>query len=277
MNIKNIEMSFAGNGIFFNRKKNTKKALENINAEVYPGETLGIVGESGSGKTTLGRIILGLIKPTSGNVFYRNINLTTLSESKFRKWRPKIQIIFQDPNSSLNPSMHVGESLMEPLRVHKIYSGEKERLQKVMELLELVELPVTAFHKYPHELSGGQKQRICIARALALKPEIIVCDESLASLDVSIQAQVLNLLTDLRNKFGFTFLFISHDIAVVRYFCDRIIVMHSGKIVETGESDKIYFYPEMDYTKQLIDSVPKGRIEDIKKALQRRKELANVA
>ena len=234
------------------------KAIDNIRFEIYKGETLGLVGESGCGKTTLGRTLLGLIKPTSGSVYYDGTDLSKIDAGTMKEMRKDIQIIFQDPYSSLNPRLTIGAAIAEPLKVHNIISGNTQRKDRVIELLEKVNLKAEHFHRYPHEFSGGQRQRIVIARALAMNPSFIVCDESVSALDVSVQAQVLNLLNDLKAEMGFTIVFISHDLSVVRYISDRIMVMNKGKIEEIGDAEQVYFHPQKEYTKQLITSIPKG-------------------
>jgi peptide/nickel transport system ATP-binding protein len=236
------------------------KAVDNLRFEIYKGETLGLVGESGCGKTTLGRTLLGLIQPTSGSVFYDGTDLSKIDTGTMKEMRKDIQIIFQDPYSSLNPRLTIGAAIAEPLKVHNIISGSMQRKDRVVELLEKVNLKSEHFNRYPHEFSGGQRQRIVIARALALNPSFIVCDESVSALDVSVQAQVLNLLNDLKAEMGFTIVFISHDLSVVRYISDRIMVMNKGKIEEIGEAEQVYFNPQKDYTKQLISSIPKGLV-----------------
>ena len=219
---------------------------------------MGLVGESGCGKTTLGRTLLRLIEPTSGKIFYNGIDLTAKKKEELRSLRKDIQIIFQDPYSSLNPRLTIGSAIAEPLKVHHILSNDKARKEKVIDLLEKVDLQPGHFNRYPHEFSGGQRQRIVIARALAMNPSFIVCDECVSALDVSVQAQVLNLLNDLKKEFGFTIIFISHDLSVVRYVSDRIMVMNKGKIVETGSADEIYYNPKSAYTQKLIAAIPKG-------------------
>jgi peptide/nickel transport system ATP-binding protein len=236
------------------------KAVDNLRFEIYKGETLGLVGESGCGKTTLGRTLLGLIQPTSGSVYYDGVDLAKVDAQTMKEMRKDIQIIFQDPYSSLNPRLTIGAAIAEPLKVHNIVSGSMQRKDRVVELLEKVNLKAEHFHRYPHEFSGGQRQRIVIARALALNPSFIVCDESVSALDVSVQAQVLNLLNDLKAEMGFTIVFISHDLSVVRYISDRIMVMNKGKIEEIGDAEQVYFHPQKEYTKQLIASIPKGVI-----------------
>ncbi len=242
------------------------KAVDGVSFDVYPGETLGLVGESGCGKTTIGRTILRLEEPTSGEIIYNNKNVVKMTAQELREFRKNVQIIFQDPYSSLNPRMTIGNAIMEPMQVHGILKNDYERKQKVEELLEKVSLEKSHFYRYPHEFSGGQRQRIGIARALAVNPKFIICDESVSALDVSVQAQVLNLLNDLKKEFGLTYIFISHDLSVVKYMSDRMVVMQNGKIEEMGEADKIYGSPQTKYTKKLIDAIPEGRVEDIKKS-----------
>jgi peptide/nickel transport system ATP-binding protein len=241
---------------FWGRKKEVVKAVNSVSFDVYPGETLGLVGESGCGKTTLGRSILRLIEPTSGSINFENTDLRNLKKNDLRKIRRDIQIIFQDPYSSLNPRLTVGDSLMEPLQVHQFYTNNTKRKKKVLELLERVNLLPEHFNRYPHEFSGGQRQRIVIARALALQPKFIICDESVSALDVSVQAQVLNLIRELQQEFNLTYIFISHDLAVIKHISDRMMVMNKGEIVEMGDPDEIYYHPKEEYTKKLIASIP---------------------
>ena len=240
----------------FAKAKNFFKAVDEVSFEIYPGETLGLVGESGCGKTTLGRCLLRLIEPTSGDINYQNIALTSLSAKKLRSLRRELQIVFQDPYSALNPRFTIGDAIMEPMQVHGIHANKEARKNKTIELLEQVGLSADFFNRYPHEFSGGQRQRICIARALALQPKVIICDESVSALDVSVQAQVLNLLSDLQEKFQLSYLFISHDLSVVKHFSDRMLVMNAGKIVESGFPEEIYHHPQQAYTQKLIDAIP---------------------
>ncbi|WP_439697485.1 ABC transporter ATP-binding protein [Mucilaginibacter sp. AW1-7] len=238
--------------------KKVVKAVNNVSFEVYPGETLGLVGESGCGKTTLGRTILRLIEPTAGNISFENTDLRSLKKNDLREIRRNIQIIFQDPYSSLNPKLTVGQSIMEPLQVHQFYANNIKRKKHVLELLERVNLLPEHFNRYPHEFSGGQRQRIVIARALALQPKFIICDESVSALDVSVQAQVLNLIRELQQEFKLTYIFISHDLAVIKHISDRMMVMNKGEIIETGYPDDIYYRPKEEYTRNLIASIPQG-------------------
>jgi len=234
------------------------KAVDDVSFEVRTGETLGLVGESGCGKTTLGRSLLKLVPPTGGSILYKGQELRSLSAAGMRALRKDMQLIFQDPYASLNPRQTVGGAILEPMQVHGLYGNARQQKEKVLELLEKVNLPADYYNRYPHEFSGGQRQRIVIARALAVEPSFIICDESVAALDVSIQAQVLNLLIRLREELGFTCIFISHDLSVVRFISDRIMVMQRGKIVETGAADAVYNYPQHAYTQQLIAAIPKG-------------------
>jgi peptide/nickel transport system ATP-binding protein len=257
LQVINIEKEFLSKTGFFG-KTGSFKAVNNVSFNVYKGETLGLVGESGCGKSTLGNAILNLNKATAGKILYKGTDITKLSSSEMVVFRKEIQIIFQDPYSSLNPRRSVGETIMEPMLVHKLYATKDECKAKTLELLERVGLDETAFNRYPHEFSGGQRQRIGIARTIALQPKLIVCDESVSALDISVQAQVLNLLNELKENFGFTYIFISHDLAVVKYMSDQLLVMNKGEIEEIGDADSIYKNPQKAYTKALINSIPKG-------------------
>ncbi len=239
-------------------KPESFKAVNGVSFKLYKGETLGLVGESGCGKSTLSNAILQLDKATSGNILYKGEDINKLTKSAVRKLRKDIQIIFQDPYASLNPRLTVGKAIMEPMEVHGIGKNNSERKVRVLDLLSKVGLDETCFNRYPHEFSGGQRQRIGIARAIALEPQIIICDESVSALDISVQAQVLNLLNTLKENFGFTYIFISHDLAVVKYMSDQLIVMNKGKIEEMDDADSIYKNPKKAYTKKLIHAIPKG-------------------
>lgn len=244
----------------FGKATSYVKAVDEITFDVFPGETLGLVGESGCGKTTLGRSILRLVEPTSGEIIFDGTELTKLGKNELRRMRKDVQLIFQDPYSSLNPKATVGNAIMEPLRVHQLFKNDQQRKEHVLNLLEKVNLKAEHFDRYPHEFSGGQRQRIVIARALALQPKFIICDESVSALDVSVQAQVLNLLRELQQEFGLTYIFISHDLAVVKHISDRMIVMNKGKVEEEGFPERIYNEPQAEYTKKLIAAIP-GRNE----------------
>lgn len=257
LEIKNLHKYFTSSKGLFSKEKNQVKAVNDVNFELYKGETLGLVGESGSGKTTLSRTLLLLEIPTLGEIIYQGNDLATLGKTAIRKIRKDIQIIFQDPYSSLNPRQSVQQIITEPMLIHGIGKNSHSRKQKAIELLEKVGLSEDAMRKYPHEFSGGQRQRIGIARALALEPKIIICDESVSALDVSVQAQVLNLLNQLKEEFGFTYLFISHDLSVVKFMSDRLIVLKQGEVQEYGDADQIYANPSTPYTQSLIAAIPK--------------------
>jgi peptide/nickel transport system ATP-binding protein len=267
LQIKNIKTYFPLKKNLFGKALSYVLAVDDVSFDVYPGETLGLVGESGCGKTTLGRTILRLIEPTAGEIIFEGKNITSISSGGMREMRKDIQIIFQDPYSSLNPRITIGQAIMEPMQVHSILENDTARKNRVIELLQRVNMNELHFHRYPHEFSGGQRQRICIARALALKPKFIICDESVSALDVSIQAQVLNLLNELKREFNFTYIFISHDLSVVKFMSDRMVVMNKGRIEEIGDADAIYNDPQTEYTKRLISAIPKGQLEDIKRAM----------
>lgn len=272
LKIKGLKTYFPLKKNFFGKVVEEVKAVDDVTFDVYPGETLGLVGESGCGKTTLGRTVLRLVDPTDGEVIFKGKPLHSMTSDELRDVRKDIQIIFQDPYSSLNPRITVGEAIMEPMKVHKLYANDKERKAKVMELLERVNLLPEHFYRYPHEFSGGQRQRVCIARALSLRPQFIICDESVSALDVSVQAQVLNLLNELKRDFDFTYIFISHDLSVVKFMSDRMVVMNQGVVEEMGDADQIYSDPQTDYTKKLIAAIPKGRLQDIEASIKEKEE-----
>ena len=257
LRVVNVNKNYITKGFLF-QKDTIFKAVNQVSFNLYEGETLGLVGESGCGKSTLGNAILQLDKVSSGHIFYKGIDITTIKKSALRALRSEIQLIFQDPFSSLNPRIPVGKAIMEPMKVHGIYKSETERKEKTLELLKNVGLDESHFYRYPHEFSGGQRQRIGIARTIAVNPKLIICDESVSALDISVQAQVLNLLNELKEQFGFSYIFISHDLAVVKYMSDQLVVMNKGGIEEIGEADAVYQNPEKKYTQALIDAIPKG-------------------
>jgi peptide/nickel transport system ATP-binding protein len=257
LKVENLKVYFPVKKNFFGKILKEFKAVDDVSFTVKKGETLGLVGESGCGKTTLGRALIRLIQPTSGNIFFNGKNIAEIPGNQLRKMRKDIQIIFQDPYGSLNPRLTIGDAINEPMKIHSILASDKQRKEKIIHLLEKVDLKPEYFNRYPHEFSGGQRQRICIARALGLIPDFIICDESVSALDVSVQAQVLNLLNDLKAELGFTCVFISHDLGVVHYISNRIMVMNKGKIEESGTADEIYYHPKKEYTRKLIASIPK--------------------
>lgn len=258
LEIDHLKKHFALKKNFFGKVSNWVKAVDDVSLKVRSGRTLGLVGESGCGKTTLGRTILRLVEPTEGAIRYKGTDVTTLDREAMRNMRRKMQIIFQDPYASLNPRMTVGAALTEPMVIHNIGNSKSERMEMAAQLMRRVGLEPHMLNRYPHEFSGGQRQRVCIARALAVKPEFIICDESVSALDVSIQAQILNLLLDLQDEYNLTYVFISHDLAVVKFISDEIAVMYNGKVVEMNDAINIYENPQHDYTKKLLSAIPKG-------------------
>lgn len=256
LQVEDLEVEYVLSRNFFGKSTKVFKALDKVSFDLYEGETLGLVGESGSGKTTIGRAIMKLIQTSSGNIIYKGKSISNVSKSELKELRKQIQIIFQDPYSSLNPKITIGEAIEEPLKVHKVEPDEKKRRQMVIDMMQKVGLEASFFNRYPHEFSGGQRQRVGIARALILNPKIVICDESVSALDVSIQAQVLNLLSDLKRDMGLTYIFISHDLAVVKYVSDRMMVIRGGKMMAQDEADSLYYNSSNEYVKKLIASIP---------------------
>ena len=257
LEVRNLKKHFpVTEGVLFQKTVGSVKAVDGVSFDIRKGETLGLVGESGCGKTTTGRCVLQLDRPTAGEIVFEGVNLERLSNKELIPWRQKVQVIFQDPYSSLNPRMKVGSILDEPMRIHGIEANPNRRNHRIAELLTVCGLPAKFADRYPHEMSGGQRQRVGIARALSLNPDFIICDEAVSALDVSIQAQVINLLEDLRQEFGLTYLFIAHDLSVVHHLCDRVAVMYLGKIVELAESDELFDNPLHPYTRALLSAVP---------------------
>jgi len=256
MEVTNLVVQFPNKTSLLGKPLSFVTAVNDVSFDIYKNETLGLVGESGCGKTTLGRTLLRMIEPSSGKINYNGTDVTQLSKQQLKMLRKDVQLVFQDPYSSLNPRLTIESAISEPMMVAGVLPSARERKKRVAELLEKVSLPSTMMSRYPHEFSGGQRQRIVIARALSLNPDFLVCDESVSALDVSVQAQVLNLMNDLKKELGLTLLFISHDLSVIRYMCDRILVMQAGKIVESGAADDVYLHPKNDYTKSLLAAIP---------------------
>jgi peptide/nickel transport system ATP-binding protein len=263
LEIKNLKKYFPLKKGIFGSVLSSIHAVDDVSLTVRKGRTLGLVGESGCGKTTLGRALLRLVEPTSGEIIYNGVDITKLGRNEMRAMRRKMQIIFQDPYASLNPRMTIGAAIMEPMVIHSLGNSKNDRIEMAGKLMERVGLSRAMLNRYPHEFSGGQRQRICIARALAVEPEFIVCDESVSALDVSIQAQILNLLLDLQDEFNLTYIFISHDLAVVKFISDEIAVMNKGVIVEMADAVQIYRQPQHDYTKKLLSAIPKGTPKEL--------------
>jgi len=257
LEVKNVEKTYISKSGIFSKSREVK-AVNDVSFSIYPGETLGLVGESGCGKSTLGNAILQLAPAERGSILFKGEEIIGLSSKRLRELRKDIQIIFQDPYASLNPRLTVGQAIMEPMQVHKLYTSKQARKERALYLMQRVGLEQEHFNRYPHEFSGGQRQRIGIARTIAVEPQLIICDESVSALDISVQAQVLNLLNELKKDFGFTYIFISHDLAVVKYMADQLVVMQHGRIEEIGEADNVYSAPKSAYTQNLIDAIPKG-------------------
>ncbi|HEY0356386.1 MAG TPA: ABC transporter ATP-binding protein [Flavisolibacter sp.] len=256
VDVRELTVKFPARSNLFGKATQFITTVDSASFTIHKGETLGLVGESGCGKTTLGRALLRLVEPTSGKIIYKNRDITNISKDEMKKMRKDVQLIFQDPYSSLNPRLSIGAAIAEPMKVAGMEMNDSERRKKVTGLLDRVNLSANMLGRYPHEFSGGQRQRIVIARALALEPDFLVCDESVSALDVSVQAQVLNLLNELKKDLGLTMLFISHDLSVVRYMCDRIMVMNKGAIIESGPAEDVYHRPQNHYTKTLIEAIP---------------------
>ena len=271
LRVKNLTTTFPVGNSYFNGTKEKLTAVDDVTFEIYPGETVGLVGESGCGKTTLGRSLIRLIEADSGQIIFDGLHIRELKSESMRQLRKRMQIIFQDPYASLNPRQTIGEAIAEPIKIHGIARGHSAQVDLVKELLYKVDINPNHYNRFPHEFSGGQRQRICIARALATGPDFIICDESVSALDVSVQAQVLNLLNDLKQEFNFTNLFISHDLSVIKFMADRIFVMKNGRLVEVGYSDALFERPKEEYTRNLINAIPKGDVADIRKAQLRRR------
>lgn len=261
LEVKNLCKTFPIKGGLFGREVGVVRAVNDVSFKIKKGETLGLVGESGCGKTTLGRSLLRLIEPSSGEILFNGKNIINYSANEMRAIRRKMQIIFQDPYASLNPRMTIGDILSEPMEIHNLHTDKIERKKRLLNLLSQVQLPADALNKYPHEFSGGQRQRICIARALAVEPEFIVCDEPVSALDVSVQAQVVNLLMDLQKELSLTFLFIAHDLKVVEYISNRVAVMYLGNMIEVAESSELYGGAKHPYTKALFSAIPYATTE----------------
>jgi peptide/nickel transport system ATP-binding protein len=269
LKVQNLKTWFPKDKKLLGGAKSYTKAVDDVSFEVYPGEIIGLVGESGCGKTTLGRTIIQLQQAREGEILYKGENIQQMRGARLKQLRQKMQIVFQDPYASLNPRMTIGRALKEPMMVHSLYSSDQEREKKVMELMEMVGLSPELLNRYPHEFSGGQRQRICIARALSLQPDFIVFDESVSALDVSVQAQIINLILELRQSMDFSCIFISHDLSVVKFISDRMLVMYNGKILESGWPEDVYEKPENAYTRRLIEAIPKGSVEEIRRRMKK--------
>jgi len=274
LDVRNLKVHFPVRKGLFQRIVGHVRAVDGVSFKVYRGQTLGLVGESGCGKTTTGRALLRLIKPTSGEISYDGQDLMAIDQTPLRRLRKRMQIIFQDPYGSLNPRMTIESALVEPMALHAIGESQSDRIDRAVSLLEEVNLESAHLRRYPHEFSGGQRQRICIARALTVEPEFIVCDESVSALDVSVQAQVLNLLSDLQERRQLTYIFVSHDLSVVKFMADMMAVMHEGRFVEFGVSEEIYARPQQAYTQRLIEATPDDNIEHIRRRLQSRSSIS---
>lgn len=256
LQIKDLVVRYPAEKNWLGRPLKWLNAVNQVSFDVYPGETFGLAGESGCGKTTLGRSIARLTEAYSGRIIYKGVDLQSLDERDIRPYRREIQVVFQDPYSSLNPRMTIGEAITEPMQVHRLHDNHAARRDKAVELLETVGLEADHLRRYPHEFSGGQRQRVCLARALSLEPKFLICDEVVSALDVSVQATVLNLLMDLQEKFGLTYLFISHDLSVIKQMCDRLLIMNAGEVEALGTPEEIFLNPEKEYVRRLVEAIP---------------------
>ncbi len=260
LKVENLQVYFPSKKSIFGKTLDYYKAVDDVSFNIYKNETIGLVGESGCGKTTLGRAILHLIKPTSGSIYFGEKDIATASALEMRLLRKELQIVFQDPYGSLNPRLSIGDAIVEPMKVHGLFTTKSQQKEQAIHLLEQVNMKADVFNRYPHQFSGGQRQRISIARALALNPNFLIFDEAVSALDVSVQAQVLNLINDLKSVYNFTSLFISHNLSVIHYISDRVMVMNKGKIIEEGTADEIMFSPNQAYTQELLNAVPGGKL-----------------
>lgn len=276
LKVRNLRKYFSNRKDIFINQTEVVKAVDGVSFDVYPGETIGLVGESGSGKTTLGRLLIRLTNPTVGRIIFNNRDIAFLNASEIRELRKSMQIIFQDPYSSLDPRQTIGEAIWEPMKVHGLYGNRRSQKERVFELLNKVGLDEKSYNRYPHEFSGGQRQRACIARALAVDPAFLILDESVSALDVSVQAQVLNLLNQLKQDFNFTYIFISHDLSIVKFMSDRIFIMRNGRFIEMGFPEDLYLRPRDPYTKELIEAIPKGDLEDIRRNILQKRMAAAI-
>jgi peptide/nickel transport system ATP-binding protein len=258
LQVKNLQVRYLSQKNWLGQPTEWLNAVDKVSFDIFPGETFGLAGESGCGKTSLGRSIARLTEAQAGEIWYKGTELRALSEAEFRPYRREIQVVFQDPYSSLNPRIAIGDAIAEPMQVHHLHENDRARRDKAVELLETVGLQADHFQRYPHEFSGGQRQRICVARALALQPRFLICDEMVSALDVSVQATVLNLLLELREKFGLSYLFISHDLSVIKQMCDRLLIMNRGQAEALGYPEEIYQNPEREYVRRLIEAIPGG-------------------
>ncbi len=276
LRVRNLRKYYSSRKNLFSSHGEVVKAVDGVSFDVYPGETIGLVGESGCGKTTLGRLLIRLTDPTVGRIIFKNRDIALLNAAETRELRKSMQIIFQDPYSSLDPRQTIGEAIWEPMKVHGLHGNRRSQKDRVFELLQKVGMDEKSYNRYPHEFSGGQRQRACIARALAVDPSFLILDESVSALDVSVQAQVLNLLNQLKKDFNFTYIFISHDLSIVKFMSDRIFIMRNGRFIEMGFPEDLYLKPRDPYTKELIEAIPKGDLEDIRRSILQKRMAAAI-